>query len=801
MKSLSRILTICLCAAPVIHSAWGVVATTSGSNLTSFNPSNAYNNQWATLSNGRGDMAAPTAKVDFGNCNALILRCAQPKCANGGCTDMNVAGAIVAGCVQSNKSCEKYGNDLVSYMSAQLVANSNAKINAQNAAAAQAAAAAQQEQITAMQAQMQQQMAQMQQQMAQQSAQMQQQNEQTQQQIQAALDAQAQQNQAALNNMASAASAASATTIPGQPTDSGLTSYQQEAVDRGISTDILERQTITGQIMTEIEDAENSLKEVRTAMVDAFEYAGCDSRGNNCTGPKRIKKFRERALNFIDPYDNVIDKIDDALSDAQVVGVDLSEIYLLLNNSCNRWGKYLCPQGTVVYDTGDKGQRTSPKVCDSSSPTSGYSLCVNNCASTNLANLTLVGASIGVSVATNGMINMPMPTVSSTNFNPSLMSGCLAECAKNFCQPCTPIQALTNNDEVYIGWVNAETTSNENQTVVACMSSALDDSYIGRRSKRKRGVGIVDIDLLETWLSQTEPSIKTKTKGPDKFIDYCFPTGGDIDVEATLSKASLSKTIVKDYPLCVEDLGKVNGVNKLNDDEGCSYISPIYAFCDTHMYNVGEKDPENLRREANLKGTIKEIVALKSTVVAQQMYKQYEFLAATLRRLKIHLEKSVLSANLQAAGGFSGGGSSSGGGSYVDDDDKSVVLKGATNCSAIMDFDQFVTCLQSNVSLITTHASNNNTDACKQLQYTFDQADKRFATEGYDNGKTTTGSSAGGSWSYCKGYEQAGKTCKGSKKKQNIINCANEILGHAAAIKRDMNKYNRGGIYIPGLNN
>ena len=785
MKSLSRILTICLCAAPVIHSAWGVVATTSGSNLTSFNPSNAYNNQWATLSNGRGDMATPTAKVDFGNCNALILRCAQPKCANGGCTDMNVAGAIVAGCVQSNKSCEKYGDDLVSYMSAQLVANSNAKINAQNAAAAQAAAAAQQEQITAMQAQMQQQMAQMQQQMAQQSAQMQQQNEQTQQQIQAALDAQAQQNQAALNNMASAATVSVA-----QPTDSGITSYQQEAVDRGISTDILERQTITGQIMTEIEDAENSLKEVRTAMVDAFEYAGCDARGNNCTGPKRIKKFRERALNFIDPYDNVIDKIDDALSDAQVVGVDLSEIYLLLNNSCNRWGKYLCPQGTVVYDTGDKGQRTSPKVCDASSPTSGYKICVDSCVNVSASQgLLRHFQSLGVS--------------GEYSIIASEMSTCLSNCAKNFCQPCTPIQALTNNDEVYIGWVNAETTSDENQTVVACMSSALDDSYIGRRSKRKRGVGIVDIDLLETWLSQTEPSIKTKTKGPDKFIDYCFPTGGDIDtVETTLSKASLSKTIVKDYPLCVEDLGKVKGVNKLNDDEGCSYISPIYAFCDTHMYNVGETEPSKLK-DVNLKGTIKEIVALKSTVVAQQMYKQYEFLAATLRRLKIHLEKSVLSANLQAAGGFSGGGSSSGGGSYVDDDDKSVVLKGATNCSAIMDFDQFVTCLQSNVSLITTHANSDTTNACKQLQYTLEQANTRFSVEGYPDGTTTTNGNGSGSWKYCKEKKylnQAGeKNCKGSKKKQDIINCANEILTHAAAIKSDKNRYNHGGFYIPGL--
>ena len=106
MKKLSRVLSVCLCSAPLFNfGAHGVVATNAGHNLTAYNPSNTYNNQWNTMVNGRADMAQPNAKADFGNCNAVVLRCATPKCANGGCIDANVATAIVAGCVESNNSC------------------------------------------------------------------------------------------------------------------------------------------------------------------------------------------------------------------------------------------------------------------------------------------------------------------------------------------------------------------------------------------------------------------------------------------------------------------------------------------------------------------------------------------------------------------------------------------------------------------------------------------------------------------------------------------------------------------------
>ena len=60
-------------------------------------------------------------------------------------------------------------------------------------------------------------------------------------------------------------------------------------------------------------------------------------------------------------------------------------------------------------------------------------------------------------------------------------------------------------------------------------------------------------------------------------------------------------------------------------------------------------------------GETKEIIGLKITVVSQQMYKQYEYLNATLRRLKTQLEKATLTAQLQAAGAKSDDSSSSSG--------------------------------------------------------------------------------------------------------------------------------------------
>ena len=169
MKLFKRFLLLCLCAIPTF--AQGQIATTAGSNLTAWNRNSGAtnNNNWNTLMNNRTLTGGATAKADFGNCNSLILRCAQPKCA--ACTTMELAKPVVSGCVNSSKDCKKHGDDLVEFIAAQIVASAAEKVQAQQLAQQQAAAQAAAAQSSQQMAQMQQQMAQMQQQMQQQNAQ------------------------------------------------------------------------------------------------------------------------------------------------------------------------------------------------------------------------------------------------------------------------------------------------------------------------------------------------------------------------------------------------------------------------------------------------------------------------------------------------------------------------------------------------------------------------------------------------------------------------------------------------------
>lgn len=691
MKNLSRILTVLLCFAPVAYASGAPVATTAGSNLTAFNPSNANNNQWATMSNGRYDSAnAPTAKADFGNCNALILRCAQPKCSNGGCSEASIASAIVKGCVQSNSNCKQYGDDLVQYMTAQLVASSNAKINEQQAAAANAAAEAAQQQS-------QQQMQQMQYQMQQMQAQMAQQQAQSAQQLQEALAQQAAQNAVALESMKSAATDAA------KENEAGVSAYQQEAIDRGISADVIERQKITGQIMTEIENAEVSLKEVKVAMNNAFEYAKCDARGNNCSGPRRVKKWRELATEFTDPYNNTIDKIYDALVVAQTVGVDLSQIYMMLDNSCNSWGQYMCPQSDksrIVYTSATGGQKGKPYVCPEA-------LHVE----TNCVSVATVAKSTGA------------------DYDESY-NKCVSDTIKS-CTPCTLLKILTSKDEVYEGWVNAETgTGTGNTTVVACASGVLDSAKLfARRTRNKNGANLVDMDTLELWLDQVGADKKYNNIQPYDYC-YCENCTSNGSMKDLLRKSTLSKSVDTNKLYCSDIKSGKCSVAKAEGSDA-SFINPIYAICDAHQYNDGVVAGQKLNSDKIAE--IKEIIGLKTTVISQQMYKQYEYLNATLRRLKTQLEKATLTAKLEAAGAKTEDGSSSGGllGGNSNNDDKTIHLAGAENCANKMSSDAVYSCLQSNISLIISSAKSNTKNACKQLAEAINVAK---AWEIYGNG-------------------------------------------------------------------
>lgn len=470
MKRISGFLLVALALCSAGARAASPVATTVGSNLTAYNNNTgAINNaMWNSYVNPRANSAATAPTADFGNCNAIILRCAQPKCANGGCSTMEIARPIVSGCVQSNPSCEQYGTDLIEYISAQLVASSTASANQAAADAQVAAAQAAAQQSAQQMAAMQQQMSQMQQQMQQQSAD-------TAAQIQAALAQQqaattqaiadaASANQAAISNVAgqmqatNTASAAATTTNTANLSAGAvdLSAAQQVAAASGISADLLAREQIAGQILTKIENAEVALKSAQAAMRTAFDYAGCDSTGSNCTGPKRVKTFKTKAMEFFDPYNDVLDEVYDALILAQSVGVDITDIYMMLNGTCNAWGQYLCAEGQVMH-----------------------------------YNKTNCPDGKSVAVETNGG---------------TVFGG--ADCKIGQVVPmsdggCQLIQVLQDDADVQRNWLYPETGDGGVQVRVGCASEILDNSALFRN---RRSQASIDIETLQRIIEQDAPS-------------------------------------------------------------------------------------------------------------------------------------------------------------------------------------------------------------------------------------------------------------------------------------------------------
>ncbi|MBR3510574.1 MAG: hypothetical protein IKN73_00755 [Alphaproteobacteria bacterium] len=747
MKLLSRIFTICLCSASLYNAfADGPVATTSGSNLTAFHSSNSYNNQWATLSNGRDNSAnSGSAKADFGNCNALISRCAQPKCGNGGCTDLSIAENIVKGCVLSNTTCKKYGDDLISVMAAQLVATSNAKVNTQQAQIAQMQSAQNQQQMQDMQNQMMQMQQNMQNQLAQQNAQ-------TAAAVQDALAAQQAQHEKEMAEMKSAATEAA------MKKESGLTAYEEQAIANGATAELLDRKRITGEIITKIENAEDSMKAVETAMREAFKYAQCDNRGNSCVGPKRVRKFREIATKFSEPYDNVVEQIYDALDDAQMVGgIELGDIMMMLDNSCQHWAQYLCQPGSIEYTTDENGNKVAPLSCNF--PTNpDDDLCKDGVAEVVEIKKELIG------ITTNNE-----PLGSTTVSVPKLQFGTVAvtsakkklECRhKYYCKPCSKIKNLTSKDEVFTGWVETEYDSSEPQKVVACADSAItNNKMLGRRAKSRNGAGLVDPDIMADWLSQTEPS-RLSTDVDGKYNDekgkavikkYCAVEEKN---KTLLRRAVASKSVPQctsnSATDCICKKPETPSLAIQTEDGVCTEgINPLYALCDTHIYNVGELTNTV---DDTTRADMKEVIALKTTVITQQLYKQYEYLKATLRRLQVMLEKAVYTSTLEAAGAKTESGSSSSGSSSGSEKskDKTLHVSGAMNCSSQQDLELFGNCIASNASLIVTHAEDNDkSKACKQLLSDLRTVNSRLSIEGV---LYNAANPNGLQWSACKVY-------------------------------------------------
>ncbi len=663
MKPIARFLLVALSLVSA-DTALAVVASTRGNNLTAYNGNSGAvnNNTWNTLMNSRTSAAGAPATADFGNCNAIILRCAQPKCASGGCTDMAVATSIVDGCVKSNDACQQYGADLVSYIAAQLVANSTAKVNAQNAAAQTAAAnaAAQQnaQQLQAMQAQMQQ----MQQTMAQQNAD-------TVAQLQSALAQQ--QEQFAAAQVASQTAATSSVSDADTAPDNGLTAAQNAAAAAGVSADTLAREQITGQIYEKIENSETQMKALEKTMQDAFTYAGCDTSGNNCTGPHRVKAFKQRAMNFFEPYNAVLDEVYDALILAQSVGVDISDIYMMLNGTCNAWAQYMCSAGQVMHYTAD------------------------NCGTDGVS----IAKSKVLRTKTDGGEEVYLRNTGVLGNNKSCRVGQVVPMSDGGCQL---VKMLTSTEDVRREWLNIAEGDESQSIRVGCASEALDNSVLFRNRKKQ---ATIDIETLERIIEQDAPAAFTGDKTPENNGVIFCQVGDKLQ---DLQKHATLKTIPA--KMCAKLDATGTSLSADANATTCDYILPQYAMCTTHVYNIGKTENSSVAAD---KQEMKDVIALKTTIMTQQMKAQYDYLDATMRRLKTQLEKAILTTKLQAAGA----GTTSDGGTYTSGNtgDKNIYLAGTNNCGNMDTTTGVFTCLRRNYDTIY-NSSNGGTNITTELR-------------------------------------------------------------------------------------
>ena len=577
MKSIARFLLLALCVVPAVAQSANVPST-RGNNLTAYNGASGVtnNNNWNALMNVRsGADAADMPAADFGNCNAIVLRCAQPKCANGGCVDMDVTSTIVAGCVRSNDACVQYGDELVQYISAQLVAQGTAKSNAAQAAAANAAAQQSAQQMAAMQQQMQQMQSQFAAQNAETVAQLQNAlEEQKQLTAQAIADATAVRETAPVNNYVVAADNNVSTQQSGV---AGLSTAQQIAAQNGVSADILAREQITGQIMSSIENAETQLKALKATMTDTFDYAGCDTKGNNCTGPKRVKVFKQKAMDFFDPYENVLDEMYDALITAQAVGVDITDIYMMLNDSCNVWAQYLC-SNTQTKEALYCDNMTASFAGGVATPTAG-----SNCRN--------------VQINTWPKYVDGVNCIKGTSGGPGVRGG--RPCMDGQVIPpeddmsCTLQKTLTDKDEVQRNWLYAETSDMDANVRVGCASSALEQSKFFRN--RKKGADI-DIAVLERIIEQDAPSVygasfggrgKTTAPKPDG-VKFCAVNEESLaDLEKIVSLKRLPDNVCVDDAFLLNEYTNNAPVVKGDDNKSSTISNVLKTQAQKNCESVG----------------------------------------------------------------------------------------------------------------------------------------------------------------------------------------------------------------------
>ena len=163
--------------------------------------------------------------------------------------------------------------------------------------------------------------------------------------------------------------------------------------------------------------------------------------------------------------------------------------------------------------------------------------------------------------------------------------------------------------------------------------------------------------------------------------------------------------------LGVFSLACISGTSYAASDNGCgisnnSYINPEIALCSTHVYNIRQTQNPS---DAASKQAMRDVIALKTTLITQQLEQQYNFLEATVSRLKTQLRKAVLTTDFEAAGASSESSSSSSTG------DRNIYLAGTSNCNNESTVSGVFTCLRNNYNLIY-NMSNGGTNLTTELR-------------------------------------------------------------------------------------
>lgn len=140
--------------------------------------------------------------------------------------------------------------------------------------------------------------------------------------------------------------------------------------------------------------------------------------------------------------------------------------------------------------------------------------------------------------------------------------------------------------------------------------------------------------------------------------------------------------------------------NGCENDDNDAIVAEL-ALCSTHAYNIGlTSNPTGADKEL-----MRDVIAMKTTLITQQMYRQYEQMESMLRRLKTQLEKAVLTTGLEAKGASS---SSSSGGSSFKSDDRNIHMAGVKNCLNYYQDSELLKCYADNLNMIINMSGNGN---------------------------------------------------------------------------------------------